>query len=104
MPQLDLQQEAIFAHLVVCLLLQLLDQPLQQLRRLHVLLGVVEVDGVPVCAEQSGGVRAAPAPYGGSLAERGAPAGTARAGAAKPSIPHRDGDPADLPCLALDPL
>lgn len=58
-PQLDLEQETVLAHLVVCLLLQLLDQPLQQLRRLHVLLGVVEVDGVPAHTEQSGAIGAA---------------------------------------------
>lgn len=52
MPQLDLQQEAVLTHLVVCLLLQLLDQPFQKLGRLHILLGVVKVDGVPVCRSE----------------------------------------------------
>lgn len=93
MPQLDLQQEAVLTHLVVCLLLQLLDQPLQKLCCLHILLGIVKVDGVPACgAEQCQGSLAAgstPLYSQGSCCQAQHPPGMG---------------PPNLPCLALDPL
>lgn len=42
-PQLDLQQKAIFPHLVFCLLLQLLHQALQELGGLNVLLWIIKI-------------------------------------------------------------
>lgn len=47
MPQLDLQKEPVFPDLVLCLLLQLLHQALQELGGLGPVLGIVQVDGIP---------------------------------------------------------
>ncbi|KAH0626810.1 hypothetical protein JD844_002039 [Phrynosoma platyrhinos] len=48
MTQLDLQKKAVLTHLVVCLLLQFLDESLQQLCGFGTLLRIIQVNGVPV--------------------------------------------------------
>ena len=45
--ELDLEQEAVLAHLVLGLVLQLLDEAVQQTLGLELLLGVLQVYGVP---------------------------------------------------------
>jgi len=47
MAQFDLQQEAIFTHLMLCLPLQLLDQTLQQTLGFKLVQLVLQVDGIP---------------------------------------------------------
>lgn len=46
-PQLDLQQEPVFPHLVLRLLLQLLHQALQELGGLVLVLVIFWIDGIP---------------------------------------------------------
>lgn len=54
-PQLDLQQKAIFPDLVFCLLLQLLHQALQELGGLASVLGIVQVNSIPWDVKKKGG-------------------------------------------------